>query len=126
MRTALFLAGKKWLRQWGSAPLGWSVHPSCCGPLLSPRMGFVVYLFKPIGRNMGIDLRRYQVSVPEEFLHATKVGARIQHVSGVAVAQFVGREPGIEAARLEVTFKSQLHQAWVHGTRLFRFGEEHW
>ena len=52
-------------------------------------MGFVVRLLQALGGHVGVDLGRGQVRVPEQFLHATQIRSRIQHMRRIAVPQFV-------------------------------------
>ena len=75
----------------------------CLSPLarrnwrLSTRMRFVIGAFEAVGGDMGIDLRGDEMGVAKEFLYAAEIGAGIEHVRGVAVAEFVRGEVGIEA-----------------------------
>ena len=52
-------------------------------------MGFVVGLFHAVHRDVGVNLGRRQVGVPEQCLDAPQIGAVIQKVGGKAVAKFV-------------------------------------
>ncbi len=72
------------------------------------RMGAVVGLFKPFGGQVGIDLRGDEVCMAEQFLDAPQVGAGVQHVGGIAVAQLVRTEVRIQARDGEVLLQSQL------------------
>ena len=67
-------------------------------------MGAVVGAFQAFGRQVGVDLGGGQVRVAEQFLHAAQVGARIQQVGGIAVAQLVRRHGGSSPAMARYFF----------------------
>jgi hypothetical protein len=64
----------------------------------------VVGFFEAFSGDVGVDLGGDEVGVAEEFLDAAEIGAGIEHVGGVAVAEFVGGEFWIEADEGEVFF----------------------
>jgi|SRR5271155_3654430 len=43
-----------------------------------PRMCRVVCVLQPFGRDMRVDLRRDEMRVAEQFLHASQIRARVQ------------------------------------------------
>ncbi len=45
---------------------------------------------KPLFQNMGVDLRRADIGMAEQFLHGAKVGAVLQEMAGEGVAQDMG------------------------------------
>src|SRR5690242_16086084 len=49
----------------------------------------LVHLFEPIERDMGVNLGRGDVGVPQNRLHSAQVGAVPDHVCGATVAQHV-------------------------------------
>ena len=67
-------------------------------------MGFVVGAFEALGSEVRVDLSGGEVGVAEKFLDAAEVCAGVEKVSGVAVAEFVRCEFGIEAGEGEVFF----------------------
>ena len=69
-------------------------------------MGLVVGAFEALGGEMGVNLSGGEVGVAEEFLDAAEVGPGVEHVRGEAVAEFVGREVGIEAGESEIFFEA--------------------
>ena len=50
-------------------------------------MGPFVDLAEAGGADVGVDLRRYQALVAEQFLDAADVGAAVEQVGGEAVAE---------------------------------------
>ena len=57
-----------------------------------PRMRGVICLFQTLGRQMRVDLRRDQVRVAQQLLHAAQVRPGVEQVRRIAVAEFVGRQ----------------------------------
>src|SRR5262249_39258797 len=64
---------------------------------LRPRMVFIVPPLGALRGDMGIDLRRYQVGVAEQFLHAPQIGPGVKEVRGKTVTQLVGSEMRVQA-----------------------------
>jgi hypothetical protein len=60
---------------------------------------------------VGVDLRRGELRVTEQFLHETQIRAGIEQVRGIAVPQFVRREIEREPGQRQVAFQQQLHLA---------------
>ena len=60
-------------------------------------MGGVVGFFEALNGDVSVDLRRDEVRVAEEFLDAAEIGAAIEKMRGVAVAEFVRGEIGVES-----------------------------
>src|SRR5436190_12808253 len=87
-------------------------------------MRFVVGLFEAIGSDVGVDLSGDEVGVAEEFLDAAKIGAGIEHVCGVTVAEFVGGQVRIETGGGEVALEAELDEARIHWSGLVRMREE--
>ena len=87
-------------------------------------MGLVVGFFEALGGDVGVDLGRNEVGVAEKFLDAAEVGAGVEHMGGVAVAEFVGCEVRIEAGGGEMALKAELDEARIHGVGLVRVREE--
>ena len=52
-------------------------------------MGGVVYAFQALGGEVGVYLGSDQVGVPEQFLHAAQIGARIERFGNVAQVRSV-------------------------------------
>ena len=55
---------------------------------------------------MGIDLRRDEMRVAEQFLHAPQIRTRVQQVRRVTVPQFVRGQAGIESGNGEILFQT--------------------
>ena len=62
---------------------------------LCPRMGFLISGPEFFSGKVGIDLGGGEVCVSQKFLNASEVGALVEHVSGEAVAEFMGRNGGV-------------------------------
>ena len=77
-------------------------------------MSFLVNLLQSFGRDVGVDLRRRQIGVAEEFLDAAEVGAGIEHVRGEAVSQLVRRQRRVEADGEQILLQHALHAARRH------------
>lgn len=88
-------------------------------------VGGIVGLLEAIGGDVRVNLGGDEVSVAEKFLHAPKVRAGIEHVSGVAVAKFVWRELGIETAGFEIALEAELDQTGIHGPGTLSASKEH-
>ena len=62
-------------------------------------MGFGVFVFEPLNRYMGVDLRGREGRMTEHLLHAAKVSPRIQQMRRKTVSQLVrcqiGRQFGL-------------------------------
>ena len=56
----------------------------------------VVSLLQPLRRDMRVNLRRDEMRVAEQFLHAAQIRARIQQMRRVTVPQFVRRQTWIQ------------------------------
>jgi len=63
---------------------------------------FVVDLFHPGGRYVGVYLCRRKRLMAEQFLNASEVGAVVEHVGGEAVSQGMRADRGVEARGAEV------------------------
>ena len=87
-------------------------------------MGRVVSFFQPLDGDVGIDLRRHEMGVAEEFLDAAEVGAAIEKMRGVTVAEFVGREFRIESGAREVTLEAGLNDTRLNRSRRAGGGPE--
>ncbi len=74
-------------------------------PSLGSRMRRVVDLREVLEVELGVDLRRRDVGVAEQFLHRAQVAAGLQQVRGERVAQHVrvhvARNAGLHGARLQ-------------------------
>src|SRR6266571_3456037 len=62
-------------------------------------MGLVVGAFEPLRAHVRVNLRRGQVRMAEEFLHAPQVCARIKHVGRVTVPQLVRSQMRVQAGQ---------------------------
>ena len=60
-------------------------------------MGLIVGALQSLGRDVGIDLRRDQVGVAQQFLHAAQIRPGVQQVCGETVAQFVRRHVRVQS-----------------------------
>src|SRR2546425_8859157 len=56
---------------------------------LGLRMGLVINLDQLFHRDVGVDLRRREASVAEQFLNITKIGAAVQQMRGKRMTQGV-------------------------------------
>jgi hypothetical protein len=50
-----------------------------------PRMRGVIGLFQPLRREMRVHLRRHEMGVAQQFLHAAQIRAGIEQMRGVTV-----------------------------------------
>jgi len=85
-------------------------------------MRSVVRLLQSLGCQMRVNLRRHQMRVAEQLLHAAQIGAGIQQMRGVTVPQFMRSERRIQSGRGEVLLQSHLHDMRRDGgvLRFFR------
>ena len=60
-------------------------------------MSGVVDLLEAGGTHVGVDFGGLELGVAKEFLHGAEVGAVVEQVGGEAVAEFVGRDRGVES-----------------------------
>ena len=74
-----------------------------------------VGLLEAFGGEMGVDLGGDEVGVAEQFLDAAKIGPRIKHVGGKAVAQLVRGHCGVETAVSQIALEPELNQARING-----------
>ena len=74
----------------------------------------VVGLLQPLGRHVRINLRRDEMRVAEQFLHAPQIRARVQQVRGVTVPELVRRQarikPGDDQTPAYVAIKTKLQK----------------
>ena len=75
----------------------------------------VVGLFEALDRNMGVNLRRDQMRMAEQFLDAAQIRAAIQQVRGVTVAQFVRRQFGVQSRTRQIPLQPRLHYSCRRG-----------
>jgi hypothetical protein len=76
---------------------------------LLARMSFVVSLFQALRHHMGVDLRGGKMFVPQQFLDASQIGSRIQHVGRIAVPQLMwGYFLFVETSKFKVPLESEL------------------
>ena len=52
-------------------------------------MGVVIYIQQAVSRDVEVDLGRREISVPQKFLNAPKVGSSVQQVSGKTMPKCV-------------------------------------
>lgn len=89
------------------------IRPGVPGRRLGPRAGsgpwmsLLVDRSQPLHRHVGIDLRRSQTRVPEQFLHGPQVRAAFEEMSGGGVSQ---------AVRTEIRGAVDLGEGVVHET----------
>ena len=83
----------------------------CALPGLSARVRGIVGFFEAFDGDVGVDLRGGEVGVAEEFLDAAEIGAAVKEVCGVAVAEFVGGDFGIEAGAGKISLEAGLNDA---------------
>ena len=78
---------------------------------LSAGMRGVVSPFQTLGCDVGINLRRGEMRVAQQFLDAPQIGAGVQQMRGVAVPELVRSEmriqPGHNKIRLKAAGKLQ-------------------
>jgi len=87
------------------------VSDEFCERGLCTGMGGVVRFFEAFGGEMGINLRRDEVRMAEEFLDAAQVSAGVEEVRGVTVAEFVRGQVWVEAGEGEILFQPELQNA---------------
>ena len=83
-------------------------HKHARRQLLCPRMRSVVRLLQSLGCQMRVNLRRHQMRVAEQLLHAAQIGAGIQQMRGVTVPQFVRCERWIQTGCGQMFFQPHL------------------
>lgn len=91
LRAGQFLMAPHWqFPALGRAPSG-GTGPKCgtghAGIGLGAGVGFAVHLLESLDAGVGVDLRRRDGGVAEEFLDGAEVGARVEHMGGECVAQ---------------------------------------
>src|SRR5271154_6657385 len=59
---------------------------------LRPRMRRIISLLQPLRRDMRVNLRRDEMRVAEQFLHAPQIRASVQQMRRVTVTQLVRRQ----------------------------------
>ena len=67
-------------------------------------MSLIVRALEALGGEVRVHLSRGEVGMAKEFLDTAEIGAGVEHVRGVTVAEFVGREMGIETSQSEIFF----------------------
>ena len=72
---------------------------------LGSRMRRVVGFFQSLGRDVRINLRRGQVRVTEQFLHAAQIRAGVQQMRRITMPQFVWREARIKPGDDQIIFQ---------------------
>jgi len=68
-------------------------------------MRLVVGLLQPLRRDVRVNLRRDEVRVAEQFLHAAQIRAGIEQVRGVAVTQFVRGQARVQPGDHQIVFQ---------------------
>ena len=66
----------------------------------------VVSFLQPLGGDVGVNLRRDEMRVAEQFLHAPQIRTRVQQVRRVTVPQFMRGQAGIESGDDEILFQT--------------------
>ena len=66
----------------------------------------VVSLLQPLRRDVRVDLRRDEMRVAEQFLHAPQIRARVQQMRRVTVPQLVRRQTRIKPGDDEKLFQA--------------------
>src|SRR5262249_57385633 len=66
------------------------------------RMSLLVTLLQALRRHMCVDLRRRQIAMAEQLLHAADVGAAVEQVRGEAVPQAVRARARVEAGQRQI------------------------
>src|SRR5439155_26792212 len=80
-----------------------------CPPAVSgPGMRLVIGALKSFCRQVSVNLGRDQMRVAKKLLHAAQIGAGVEQVGRVTMAQFVRRQRRVQAGEREVFFQSQL------------------
>ena len=85
----------------------------------------IVSFLQTLGGNVGIDLRRDEMRVAEQCLHAPQIRAGIQQVRRVTVPQFVRGQAGIESGDDEILFQTPGQLDRLQRRGLFRFRRKH-
>ena len=57
----------------------------------------IVGFLQPFCRDMRVNLRRHEVRVAKQFLHAPQIRARIKHVRRITMPQLVRRQTRIQS-----------------------------
>ena len=65
----------------------------------------VVGLLQPLRRDVRVNLRRDEMRVAEQFLHAAQVRARVEQMRRVAVTQFVRCQTWIKPGYGQIYFQ---------------------
>ena len=89
-------------------------------------MGRVVGFFEALNGDVGVDLRGDEVGVAEEFLDAAEIGAAIQEMGGIAMAEFVRGEFGVKSGADEILLEPGLDDTGSNGARVHAGGPENW
>ncbi len=66
---------------------------------------------QPFGVNRGVDLRRRQVGVPQQFLNRPEISSRTEKMGGKGVPKRMGRRVLGQAESATQPLESQLHDA---------------
>ena len=79
----------------------------------------IIGALKPLHCQVGINLRRDEVRVAHEFLHAVQVSASVEQMGGVTVPQFVRRQVLVQSGNRKVLFQAQLEVPGETGVPFF-------
>ena len=71
-------------------------------------------------------MRGDEVGVAEEFLDAAEIGAAIQEMGGIAMAEFVRGEFGVKSGADEILLEPGLDDTGSNGARVHAGGPENW
>ena len=82
-------------------------------------MRCVVGFLQSLSGDMRVNLRRDQMRVAEQFLHAAQIRARVQQVRRVTVPQLVRRQARIEPAMARYCFKRRDNWTGWSGAAIF-------
>src|SRR3954469_11578754 len=81
------------------------------GSVSRPRMGAAIDFEQTIGVNSGVDLRRGERGVAEQFLDGAEIAAAPEQMGGERMPKRVGRRRIRQAERTAQPFHDQLHDA---------------
>ena len=70
-------------------------------------MRLLVRLLQPLGRDVRVNLRRHQMRMPKQFLHAAQIRARIQKMRRITVPQFVRRDGRIQPRQRQIFLQAR-------------------
>src|SRR5438128_1760057 len=84
-----------------------------------PWMSLIIGTIQAISGDVCVNLRSDQMSVAEQFLHASQIGPGIEQMCGVAMAELMRRDLRVQAGDFKVAFQARLDEARIDGCPFF-------